>query len=79
MSFPVLALAAAAATEVCRYTGVKPSFLDGIDVVASHHDPDTGRPVFTVRATSFLFGYLETANDGTPVGIHDHGLSGGPR
>ena len=73
MSFPALAIAAAAATEVSRYTGVKPPFLDSLDIKASHVDHFTGRPVFTVKATAVLFGYMDTAGDGCPVGIHDHG------
>jgi hypothetical protein len=73
VSFQALAIAAAAATEVSRYTGVKPAFLDGLDVSVSHVSGTDGRPVFTVRATAVLFGYLHTTADGHPVGLHDHG------
>ena len=71
MSFPALAIAAAAATEVSRYTGVDPVFMDGMDVYFSHVSSTDGRPIFTASATAHLFGYVHTAADGSPVGIHD--------
>jgi hypothetical protein len=73
MSFPALAIAAAAATEVSRYTGVKAPFLDSLDIAISHRDHIDGTPVLRVKATAVLFGFVHTAADGSPVGIHDHG------
>lgn len=72
MSFPALAIAAAAATEVSRYTGVHPPFFDGLDIYISHRDDD-GTPVFRARATAVLFGFVHTTAAGAPFGIHDHG------
>jgi hypothetical protein len=69
VSFPALALAAAAVAEVTRYTGVKTSFIESLDVHVSHYDG--GQPVWTVSATAYAFGYLETQPDGWPLGIHD--------
>lgn len=71
MSFPALAIAAAAVAEVSRYTGCSPTFLDSLDIHVSHVSRTDGRPVFSVHAEATLFGYLHTAPDGTPVGIHD--------
>ncbi len=65
MSFPALALAAAAAAEVTRYTGVKPSFIRSLDI-----DIHLQR-VYSVSADVVAFGYLETQADGWPLGIHD--------
>jgi hypothetical protein len=73
VSFPALAIAAAAVTEVSRYTGIKAPFIKSVDVGHSHADPVTGRPVLVARAECHVLGYLETAGDGWPVGIHDDG------
>lgn len=70
MSFPALAIAAAAITEIHRYTGIRPSFVTSLDVTYSHTD---GSPVLTARAASLLFGYLDVI-EGQPVGIHDHSV-----
>jgi hypothetical protein len=70
VSFPALAIAAAAATEVCRYTGLNPAFLSGVDVRFSHLDPTNGEPVFDAAATAHLFGYVHITEDG-PLGVHD--------
>lgn len=73
MSFPALAIAAAAATEISRYTGVKHPFLNGLDVT-SHCSKIEGGPVLSITATAVLFGYMTIADDGTPVGLHDHSV-----
>lgn len=72
MSFPALAVAAAAATEISRYTGVKHPFLDSLDISVSHVSHTDGRPVLQIKATAELFGYLRTTADGRTVGLHDH-------
>ncbi len=74
MSFPALALAAAAVTEVNRYTGIKPSFIRSVDIRGSHRDSVTGQPIYAVRAEVVAFGYLEAQSDGWPLGIHDPAL-----
>lgn len=71
MSFPALAIAAAAATEISRYTGVKHPFLDSLDIGVSHVSTNTGRPILDITATAHLFGYLDTTADGSPLGMHD--------
>lgn len=45
MSFPALAIAAAAVTEVHRFTGIRPAFVDSLDIGVIRVDPQTG-PVF---------------------------------
>lgn len=70
MSFPALAIAAAAVAEVTRYTGVAPAFLVGLEVSFSHMGRD-GEPVWAAHAEAVIFGYLHMAEDGSPVGIHD--------
>lgn len=70
MSFPALAIAAAAATEVCRYSGLNPVFLASLDVGFSHPDATVGEPVLDVSATAYLFGYVHITKDG-PLGVHD--------
>jgi hypothetical protein len=67
MSFPALAIAAAAATEVCRYSGTHPSFLSSLDIRPSHFG-DHGELVFDVTATAHLFGYVHITKDG-PLGV----------
>ncbi len=71
MSLPALAIAAAAVTEVSRYTGVKPTFLRSLDIFVSHASKDDGRPVFTVEADAVLFGFVHTSGDGSPIGVHE--------
>lgn len=70
MSFPALAIAAAALAEVSRYTGTHPAFLSSLDVGFSHPAATNGEPVLDVAATAFLFGYVHITEDG-PLGIHD--------